>query len=60
MIFTGVMLDGLVSIAVLVNQELIVRMVLAKTTRLNANALVTTMVPPVTNLYAKKDVIHNM
>ena len=60
MIFTGVMLDGLVSIAVLVNQELIVRMVLAKTTRLNANALVTTMVQRVINQYAEKVAIQNM
>ena len=54
------MLDGLVSTVVLVNLELIALMVLAKTTRLNVNATVTTMVPPVTNPFAKKDVIHSM
>ena len=54
------MLDGLVSTAVLVNQELIVLMVLAKTTHLNANAIVTIMVPHVTNLYAKKGATHSM
>ena len=57
--FLGAMLVGLESIALYVNQELIVLMVLVKTILSNANALVTIMVLPAISPYAEKVAIRS-
>ena len=54
------MLAGMVSTVIIVNQGWIVVMAIARTTRLNANALVTTMGPHATSPFVEKAVIPSM